>query len=325
MNRPFIYITRKIPDCGIEILKKEFAVKINKRDRKLKKNEIVKEAKGAVGLVTLLGDTVDRELLENLPHLKAVANYAVGYNNIDIKEATERGIVVSNTPDVLTETTADLTWGLILAAARRIVDTDKKLREGKFTGWAPELFLGRDVYAKTLGIIGMGRIGKAVAERATGFQMNIIYNKRNRLSRKDEKNLNINYKSLRELIKESDYISINAPLNDSTYHLFSKKEFEMMKEDALIINTGRGAIIDEKALVRTLKKGEIAGAGLDVYENEPKVEPELVELDNVVLTPHIGSATYKTRDKMAELAARGLIAGIKGRSASNIVNPEVID
>ena len=325
MSKELVYITREIPEKGINILSKKFKLKINDKNRNLTKDEIINNAKNAVALVTMLGDNIDSELMDSLPQLKVVANYAVGYNNIDIEAASKRAIAVTNTPDVLTETTADLSWGLILSTARRIVETDKYNRAGKYNGWAPTLLLGREVHHSKLGIIGLGRVGKAVARRAKGFGMKVFYNNRKRLGRKKERELEVEYRDLKGLLRESDFISINAPLNDSTYHLLGEEEFEIMKEKAIVINTGRGAIIDEKALVKALKEGEIAGAGLDVYENEPKVEKGLLKMDNVVLTPHIGSATYEARIKMAELAAEGLISAYEGKYIHNLVNEEVIN
>ena len=325
MSKELVYITREIPEKGINILSKKFKLKINDKNRNLTKDEIINNAKNAVALVTMLGDNIDSELMDSLPQLKVVANYAVGYNNIDIEAASKRAIAVTNTPDVLTETTADLSWGLILSTARRIVETDKYNRAGKYNGWAPTLLLGREVHHSKLGIIGLGRVGKAVARRAKGFGMKVFYNNRKRLGRNKERELEVEYRDLKGLLRESDFISINAPLNDSTYHLLGEEEFEIMKEKAIVINTGRGAIIDEKALVKALKEGEIAGAGLDVYENEPKVEKGLLKMDNVVLTPHIGSATYEARIKMAELAAEGLISAYEGKYIHNLVNEEVIN
>ncbi|HKL76028.1 MAG TPA: D-glycerate dehydrogenase [Halanaerobiales bacterium] len=324
MSKPLIYITSEIPEKGLEILKKEFKIKSNNSGKSLSKNELISEAKKADAILPLLSDEIDSKVMDELENLKVIANYAVGYNNIDVKAATKRNIIVTNTPDVLTETTADLTWGLLLAVARRIVETDKILRNGKFEGWAPKLLLGNEVNHKTLGIIGLGRIGKAVAKRAQGFNMKVLYNKRNRLDEKKEESLNVEYREFEKILKEADYISINTPLNESTYHLFSTKEFSLMKDDSILINTGRGPIINEKELVKALKNKEIGGAGLDVYENEPEVEEGLLKFENVVLTPHIGSATYRARNKMAELAAKGAIAGYKRENVPNIVNKELL-
>lgn len=324
MVKPLIYITSEIPEKGLEILKKEFEIKTNNLGKSLSKNELIAEAKEADAILPLLSDEIDAQVMDQLENLKVIANYAVGYNNIDVQAATKRNIIVTNTPDVLTETTADLTWGLLLAAARRIVETDKILRNGNFEGWAPKVLLGKEVNHKTLGIIGLGRIGKSVAKRAQGFNMKVLYNKRNQLDEKTEEKLDVEYRDFENILKEADYISINTPLNESTYHLFGAKEFSLMKNDGILINTGRGPIINEKELVKALENEEIGGAGLDVYENEPEVEEGLLKFENVVLTPHIGSATYQARNKMAELAAKGAIAGYKRENIPNIVNKELL-
>ncbi len=325
MGKPKVFITRRIPEKGLNLLAEECEVVVNPEDRPLSKEEIIKGMEDAQGLIPLLSDPIDAEVIESNPQLKVISNYAVGYNNIDVEVATEKGIMVTNTPGILTETTADLTFALLMAAARRIVESDKFTRVGKFSGWAPELMLGTDLHGKTLGIIGFGRIGQAVARRARGFEMKVIYNKRNPLSSEEEQELNAEYRDFEGLIKEADFITINAPLNDSTYHLFNKDVFKWMKDSAILINAGRGPIIDETALVEALESGEIAGAGLDVYEEEPEVNPGLVKLDNVVLTPHTGTGTVETRDKMAVMAAENLTAGLKGNRPPNIVNSEVFN
>ena len=324
MTKPLIYITSEIPEIGLKTLKEEFEIKINHSEKSFPDKELIAEAKKADALLTLVSDEINAQVMDQLDNLKVIANYAVGYNNIEIEEATKRNIVVTNTPDVLTETTADLTWGLLLATARRIVETDKILRKGKFDGWAPKLFLGKEVNHQTLGIIGFGRIGKSVARRAQGFNMKVLYNDNHRLDKKKEKELKVEYRELKNIISEADYISINVPLTESTYHLIDKKEFDLMKNQSILINSGRGSVVNEKELVKALEEEKIGGAGLDVYENEPEVEEGLTEFDNVVLTPHIGSATYQARNKMAELAAKGAIAGYKRKYISNIVNEKII-
>lgn len=296
---------------------------VNRNSRSLGREELINNIKGIDGLVSMLSDPIDGGVIKSNPDLKVVANYAVGYNNIDVEAATRQGVAVTNTPGVLTEATADLTWALLMAVARRIIESDQFVRQGQFKGWGPRLMLGSDVYGKTLGIIGFGRIGQAVARRARGFNMEILYNKRTRLSRDREEKLGVQYAEVDELLKRADYISINAPLNKSTYHLVGLQEFELMKNTAIVINTGRGPIIDESALVEALKEGKIAGAGLDVYEEEPEVHPGLMELDNVVLTPHTGSGTIETRDKMAVMVAEDVIAVLKGKRPANLVNPGV--
>ncbi|MGC8842726.1 MAG: 2-hydroxyacid dehydrogenase, partial [bacterium] len=248
----------------------------------------------------------------------------VGYDNIDVKEATRRKIMVTNTPGVLTETTADLTFALILATARRLVEADKFTRSGKWKSWGPMLFLGRDVYGATLGIIGMGRIGQAVARRAKGFNMKIIYYSRRR-NEEAEKELGAEYRELHSLLKEADIITIHTPLTEETYHLIGEKELSLMKPSAILINTARGAVVDQRALFKALKEKRIFGAGLDVYEKEPiDADDPLLELDNVVVLPHIGSATVETRGRMARMAAENLLAGLRGEIPQNLVNPEVL-
>ncbi len=251
--------------------------------------------------------------------MKIIANCAVGYNNIDVSYAKEKGIFVTNTPGVLTEATADLTWALILAVARRIPQADKFFREKKYKGWKIDLFLGKEVSGKRLGIIGMGRIGKAVALRAQAFNMDIVYTDPHRLSPKEEKRYRAIFLSLDDLISSSDIITIHAQLSPQTHHLISKEKIRLMKKEAIFINASRGPIVDEIALIKALEKGQIWGAGLDVYEREPDVEKRLLSLENTVLLPHIGSATYETRLKMSMIAARNLVQGLRGEIPDNLV------
>lgn len=315
-----VSITYKIPEAGVNLLKNEYEVWINPKDKLLTKDELKEVAKGSDALITMLADSIDEEVLsQGKNKLKIVANYAVGYNNIDIDKAKELGIYVTNTPDVLTETTADLAWSLMLAVTRRIVEADKFTREGKFDGWKPELFLGTDVYGKTLGIIGCGNIGQAVARRAKGFDMKVYYYQRHRLSNEREEGLNISYLPLDELLKISDFISLNVPLTEETYHLLDREKLSLIKKDAFVINTARGPVIDEKALYEKLKNNEIGGAALDVYENEPKLIPGLADLKNVVLTPHIGSATHETRNKMSLMVANDVIKALEGQVPEHVV------
>jgi len=247
----------------------------------------------------------------------------VGYNNVDVKAATGRGVPVTNTPGVLTETTADLAFTLILSVARRVAEGDRMVREGRFQFWAPFLFLGTEVTGKTLGIIGMGRIGKAVARRASGFAMRVLYYNQNRVSPSEEKEFHAEYADMKTLLASADFVSLHVPLNEKTRHLIGSAELALMKPAAFLINTSRGPVVDESALVSALKSGVIAGAGLDVYENEPALAPGLAELTNTVLLPHVGSATLETRTKMAMMATDNLIAGLTGRKPPNLVNPEV--
>lgn len=312
-----VFITYKIPESGINLLKEKFDVDVYEGEKFLTKQEMMERLKDADAVVTQLRDPVDKEFIDAGKKLKIIANYAVGFNNIDVEYAKQKGIYVTNTPDVLTEATADIAWALILAVARKIIPADKFTREGKFEGWKPNLFLGYEIYGKTLGIIGMGRIGKAVARRAMGFGMKIIYHNRKRVE--DDYKYNAKYVDLETLLKESDYISINAPLTNETYHLLNKERLSLLKKNAILVNTARGPIIDEKALYELLKDGKIAGAGFDVYENEPKITEGLEKLDNVVLLPHIGSATYETREKMSIMVAENIIDALEGKIPRNLV------
>lgn len=306
-----VYITYQIPEIAVRLLKEHFEVEVN-RGKHLSKKELIEKIKDADGVLCLLNNTIDAEVMDNAKRIKIFANYAVGFNNIDVLEAKKRGIIVTNTPDVLTDATADLAFTLLLSVARRIVEADKFTREGKFTGWEPNLFLGCDIKGKTLGIIGAGRIGKAFAKRSMGFDMKIIYHNRRR-DLEFERDFNAVYVDKETLIKESDFISLHAPLTDETYHIISEKDFDMMKETAILINTARGPLVDEKALVKALKNRRIFGAGLDVYEFEPQIEEEFKSMDNVILLPHIGSATINTRNEMARLAAENIIRVLKGQ------------
>jgi glyoxylate reductase len=275
------------------------------------------------GLLCMITDTIDEELLQKAPHLKMIANYGVGFNNIDLEAATRRSIWVSNTPGVLTDATADTTFALILAVARRVVEGDRITREGKFRFWAPFHFLGRQVSGKMLGIIGMGRIGQAVARRAAGFNMHVIYQSRRRIDSEEERVLGATFVDMDTLISTSDFISLHVPLTGETRHIMNRQAFEKMKSSAYLINTSRGPIVDERALFEALKAGRIAGAGLDVYEHEPELTPGLTELSNVVLLPHVGSGTIETRTRMAYLAVENLLAGLRGEIPPNCLNCQV--
>jgi glyoxylate reductase len=319
-----IFVTRKIPKPGLDLLRKEYDLEVYKYDRVPTKEEIIKGLKGKDGLLCLLTDSIDREIISSEPKLKMIANYAVGYNNIDVQAATERGILVSNTPDVLTNTTAEMAWALLFSVARRIAEGDKFTRARKFKGWSPMLMLGQDVSNKTLGIIGAGRIGTAFALKSKGFNMKVLYvdERQNTIL---ERELGAKKVSFDDVLKKSDYISVHVPLIPSTHHLIGEKELQMMKKNAVLINTSRGPIIDEKALTKALKKKRIFGAGLDVYEQEPMIEKELLALDNVVLQPHSASATTETRTKMAIMAAENMMAGLSGKIPPNCVNTEVFN
>ncbi|OGG05421.1 MAG: D-glycerate dehydrogenase [Candidatus Glassbacteria bacterium RIFCSPLOWO2_12_FULL_58_11] len=316
--REKVLVTRKLPGSMAEGLRSSFEVVLNPHDRNLTRGELFRMAEGCAGMISLLSDTLDREFIESHPRLKVIANCAVGYNNIDLHAAAERGIVVTNTPGVLTETTADLAWALILALGRRVVESDRYTREGRFGGWAPELFLGTDIYGKTLGIVGLGRIGAAVARRAAGFSMKLIYHSRSRKPEL-EKALGAGYRELDSLLAEADFISLHTPLDPGTRHLLDRRRISLMKPGSFLINTSRGPLVDEGALVEALASGKLAGAGLDVYENEPELHPGLAGLPNTVLLPHIGSASTETRVKMARMAAENLTAVLTGRTPPNPV------
>jgi lactate dehydrogenase-like 2-hydroxyacid dehydrogenase len=324
MKKQNVYVTRIIPQAAIDLLKEKFDVKVNPDDRVLSHGELVEKVRGRDAVLCLLTDTIDREVYESAgPGCRIFANYAVGYNNIDVPEATRRGVIITNTPGVLTDATADIAWALLFAVSRRIVESDKFLREGKFKGWGPMMFIGRDITGKTLGLIGSGRIGSNFAKKSKGFEMKIIYYDIQR-NMEFEKETAAEFVSFERVLKDSDFISIHVPLLPDTKHLISEKEFKMMKKTAVLINTSRGPVVDEKALVKALKKGDIWGAGLDVFENEPELEPGLAELDNVVIVPHIASATIETRSNMGIIAAKNIIAVLTGGKPETCVNPEVL-
>lgn len=308
----------------MDLLKRHFDLDVNYEDQVMPREALKEKIWDKDGLVCLLTDNIDAAIIARALRLKIVANYAVGFNNIDLVEASKRKIPVTNTPDVLTEATADLTFGLLISISRRIVEADHFLRAGKFKGWAPELLLGADVHKKTLGIIGLGRIGRAVVRRARGFNMRIIYYDNERLPVDGEKELGVQYCTLTDLLRDADYVSIHAPLSERTHHLLSTNEFELMKETAYLINAARGPIVDEKALVRAMKDKKIAGCALDVYENEPRVESELIGMNNVILVPHIGSASVETRTKMALMVAENIIAVlVRKERPPNVVNMQI--
>ncbi len=317
-----IFVTRRIPEPGLKLLEKHHQMEVNPYDRVLTKEEIIQGIKGKDGLLCLLTDPIDADVINSEPKLKMISSYAVGYNNIDVKAATKRGIPVSNTPGVLTDATSDMTWALLFSVARRIVEADKFTRAGKFKGWGPMLMHGQDVTNKTLGVVGAGRIGTAFALKSKGFNMNVLYvdEKKNETLEKEVYAKKVTFD---EILKKSDFVSLHVPLMPSTHHLIGEKELKMMKKDAILINTSRGPVVDEQALVFALKEKQIFGAGLDVYEHEPEITEELKKLDNIVLQPHSSSATIETRTKMAVMAAENMVAGLKGEIPTNCVNKEV--
>ncbi len=324
-NRPKIFLTRELPPKTMELLHREAELTMNPDDRVLSKDEIVAGVRGVDGLLCLLTDSIDAEIMDANPSLKVIANFAVGFNNIDVEAASARKIPVTNTPGVLTETTADMAWALLMNAARRVAEGDRFVRTRKWQGWGPLQLLGADVTGATLGLVGLGRIGKAMLSRAKGFDMNVLYWNRTRRSIDREQQLGVRYAALDDLLADSDFVSIHVALNDETRHLIDTPQFSLMKRTACIINTSRGPVINEKALVRALQDGKIASAGLDVYENEPQLEPELYDMPNVVIAPHLGSATIGTRTKMGNMAAENCLAACAGQRPPNLVNPEIYD
>ncbi len=323
--KPRVFVTRLLPEGAMQVLNENFDVQCNPHDRVLSRQELLAGVKDKDGILPLLTDRIDAELLQAAgPQLKIVANYAVGYNNIDVPACTSRKIPATNTPGVLTDTTADLAMTLLLAVARKIVPADTYARAGKYQGWAPLLFVGTDVHHKTLGIMGFGRIGFALAKRASGFDMNIIYHDAMRASPELEQQAGAKFVDKDTLLAQSDFISLHVPLSRETHHLMSSPELAAMKSSAYLINTSRGEVVDEKAMVKALQQGQIAGAGLDVFEFEPAIEKELTVMDNVVIVPHIASGSIETRTKMGLVAAENLIALlIRGQKPPNCLNPEV--
>lgn len=318
-----VFVTRKIPEVGINLLKKKYVVKVYPENRIIPRKELLAGVRWCDALLCLLTDKIDKEVIEANPQLKVISNYAVGFNNIDIKSASSKGIPVCNTPGVVTDAVAEHTFALILSLARRIIEADNFTKSGKYHGWDPFLFIGTELKGKTLGIVGLGKIGEGVAERAAkGMGMKVVYYDI-RKNLKFEKEFNAKYFSLYKLLKEADVISIHVPLLPSTHHLIGRKELSLMKSSAFLINTSRGPVIDEKALVQALQQRKIRGAALDVYENEPKLAPGLARLKNVVLTPHTASATMEARSFMSELAARNIIDVLEGRKSPYIINKDM--
>lgn len=323
--KPKIFVSQPIPKKGLELLAAHFDVDANPKKGVLPKKELIARVKGKDALLCILTDKIDADILSAEPALKIVSNFGAGFNNIDVPEATKRGIVVTNTPDVLNESTADCTLALMLDIARRISEGDRVARSGKFKGWEPEYMLGVDVHKKTLGIVGLGRIGKAVAERASkGFGMRVFYYDAVR-QEGTERELGIEYKPLETLLMVSDFVSLHVPLNDKTKHMIGEHELAIMKKTACLVNMSRGPVVDEKALIKALKAGTIFGAALDVYETEPDLPKELRALRNVVLSPHLGSATVEARNAMSVLAAQNLVDFFAGRTPKAVVNKEAVE
>ncbi len=314
---PHIFLTRTLPEAVMKKLNRHFDLHVHGFDRPISRRQLLRGIRSADGIISMLSDQIDREVIATAPRLKIIANYAVGYNNIDLKAAAERNISVTNTPGVLTETTADLAFSLLMAVARRIPEADRLVRSGAWRGWAPTELLGRDIYGKTLGIVGMGRIGQAMARRAAGFSMKVMYTQRHRLSVKEEKSFRAEYLTLARLLRTSDYVSLHLPLTDASRHLIDEKALRRMKTGAFLINTARGPIVDETALVQALRENQIAGAGLDVFEEEPRLTPRLRQINEVVMAPHIGSASTDTRVRMGLIVLENLKAVFSKKSPPN--------
>lgn len=324
-GRPKVYVTRMIPKAGLDLLCGFAEVRVWEKELPPPREILMEEAEFADGLLTLVTDRIDAELMDTAPSLKVVSNYAIGYDNIDVEAATERGIMVCHTPGVLTDTTADFTFALLACVARRVVEATNYVRDGRWRTWSPMLCLGHDLHGATLGLIGLGRIGGAVAKRATGFEMRILYYDVYRQQSLEEE-LGLIYTDLDTLLRESEFVSLHTPLTPETYHLMGAEEFRMMKRTAILINTSRGQVVDQPALYQALVSGELAGAGLDVTDPEP-IDPDdpLLDLENCVVVPHMASASVATRTLMATMAAENLIAALQGRMPRNPVNPEVLD
>ncbi|MGD1158422.1 MAG: D-glycerate dehydrogenase [Terriglobia bacterium] len=324
MSRPKVFITRPLPAQVVERIATRCDLKMHPDDVPLPPAQLAEACREAEGLLAS-GARVGAELLEQAPHLRVIANVGVGYDNIDVAACTRRGIVVTNTPGVVTESTADLAFALLMALARRLPEGDRYVREGRWRHWQWGLLWGTDLHGKTLGLYGFGRIGQALARRARGFSLRILYYSTERATEALEQELGAQFVDRETLLREADFLSLHVPLTPETHHLISARELAMMKPTAFLINTARGKVVDEAALVEALRSNRIAGAGLDVFEQEPQIHPGLLALPSVVLTPHVGTATCETRLAMAMLAAENLLAVLDGRRPPNPVNPDVLD
>jgi glyoxylate reductase len=318
-----ILVTKPVFPEAIEFLKSRTSIDANTEDRVLTRQELIARLQGKQAALTQLTDIFDREVLESIPDIRILCNIAVGFNNVDTETASRLGILVTNTPGVLTETTADFAWTLLMAAARRIVEGDAFARSGQWKAWGLQMLLGHDIFGKTLGVIGFGRIGQAVARRATGFNMAVQYFDTQPVPASAVP-AGVKSVDLPTLLSTSDFISVHVPLLAETHHLLNEKTFALMKPNCVVVNTSRGPVVDEQALARALQSGRIAAAGLDVFEREPEIDPDLVKLHNVVLAPHIASASRETRLKMCMMAAENLVAGLQGQNPPNLVNPEAL-
>ncbi len=322
-----IFISRNIPGDSLDKFKDsghEFTV--SEFNRPLTAEEFLNRAKGSDAILSLLTDKIDGEVMDAIgPQLKIISNYAVGFDNINIQEATDRGILVSNTPsDEVDEAVAEHTWALISSLSRRVVEADESVRRGMYRGWEPDVFLGVNLIGKTIGIIGLGGIGKMVARRANGYKMNVVYNKRTR-DEESEKELGVKYLTFDELLTQSDVVSLHLPLTEETRHMFNRDSLSKMKKGSFLVNTARGSIVNESDLVESLRSGHLSGAALDVFDNEPNVSPELIGMPNVITTPHIASATWEARQKMGEMAVSAILSSLNNQKPENLVNPETWD
>jgi len=315
--KPIVTVTNIFPQVALDKLSSECDLKINRTS--LTKEELKQKVSGSDAVISYLTDRIDQDIIDRGTKLKIIANYGAGFNNIDVTYASERGIWVTNTPNVLHETTADLTWAMILGTARRIIPADRYTRESKFQGWSAQLFLGGDVYEKTLGIIGLGEIGRSVARRAIGFNMRTLYYQRNRLPKEEEKKLNVEYATFEKILRESDFLTLHVPLTEETEYMIGNDEITLMKKTAYLIHTARGKVIDDYALVAALREDRLAGAALDVYEDEPELTEGMKELDNLMILPHIGSASFETRDRMALLVADNILDALEGKTPRSLV------
>jgi glyoxylate reductase len=317
-------ISRSLPTDAVTRARTGADVDVNEADAPLPRNELIRRLQGRQGLVCMISEAVDEELLASCPDLKVASNVAVGFNNIDVAAATRHGVVVTNTPDVLTETTADFAWTLLMAISRRVVEADRYVREGKFDQWKNMLLLGGDIHGKALGIVGFGRIGRAMAKRAQGFGMRVLYQDAVAADPATERELRASRTDITTLLKESDFVTLHTPLLPETRHLINAQSLKTMKKTAYLINASRGPVVDEAALAQALKEGWIAGAGIDVFEDEPRIHPGLMGLTNAVLAPHIGSASWETRLQMANLAVDNCLAVLEGRTPPTPVNAEAL-
>ncbi len=323
MAKPKIFLTRELLPKSISYLEEHSDLEYNRKDRSLTEDEIIAGIQGKDGLLAMAADPISAGIINANPNLKVIANFGVGYDKIDVAAATARRLPVTNTPDVVTNATADMAWALLMAAGRRIAEGDRYVRARRWVTNNQKLLLGLDIAGATIGLLGLGRIGKAMIPRAKGFGMEVIYWNRTRLSADEEKSLGIRYAEKEVLLASADFISLHVALNEGTKHLIGTSELALMKPTAYLINTTRGPVVDEKALVRVLSEKRIAGAGLDVFENEPTLEPELYDMENVVLVPHIGSATVGTRTRIGRMAIDNCLAGCRGERPPNVVNPEI--